>query len=69
MKLQSHRDIWTNTPDYWWSEDGRVISPYFISEEDALSWRRENDPDFSCNGTDTEYIPEWDEWKANKDLK
>lgn len=69
MKLNSHRDIWTSTLDYWWTEGGKIISPYFLSEEDAIKWREENDPDYSCNGTDTEYLSEWDEWKPNRDLK
>jgi coproporphyrinogen III oxidase len=69
MKLQNHRDLWTNKPDYWWTLDGKVISPYFSNQEDAILWKEENESDYSCNGTDVEYLPEWDAWKANKDVK
>jgi len=57
MKLESHRDMWTNRYDYWWTDDKRIISPYFVSEEEANRWMKER-----------EESTEWDAWKPNKDL-
>ena len=70
MELNKHKDNWTNTTDYWWSEGEKIISPYFLKEEDALKWKqcvqdamlkfkKENYSDcldYSCNGTDTDPI-------------
>jgi hypothetical protein len=58
MKLESHRDMWTNKPDYWWSDGKRIISPYFASEEEANRWKKER-----------EESTEWDSWKPNRDLR
>jgi hypothetical protein len=45
--------MWTNTTDHWWTLDGKSISPFFASYQDALDWMKE-------------YETSWDNWKAIK---
>lgn len=52
-KLVKYRDAGMNTYTYFWTDfRGRIASPYYESEADAMKWKRD----------------EWDDWKANKDI-
>ena len=41
-KLIKYRDAGMNTYTYFWTIDGRVVSPYFDHETDAKEWTYEN---------------------------
>ena len=42
MILDSILDRWINTTIYFWRDSrGRIISPYFDSEDQAQEWLRE----------------------------
>ena len=44
-----------NTYTYFWkNEEERVVSPFYDSEKEAMSFIKEAD--------------EWDNWKSNKDI-
>jgi hypothetical protein len=52
LELVKYRDPGLPTYTYFWTNsDGRVMSPYFNSPEEANAW------------LDTS----WDNWKSNKD--
>lgn len=38
MKLVQYRDAGLHTYTYFWTRDGKVISPYFDSEKEAKDW-------------------------------
>jgi hypothetical protein len=43
MKLDSIRDMWTNTYTYFWRDSsGKLTSPYFDSEKEAEEWLEKN---------------------------
>ena len=41
MWLDSIKDRWTNSYTYFWrnNETGRIIGPYFDSEDEAYEWK------------------------------
>ena len=41
-KLIKYRDAGMNTYTYFWTIDGRVVSPYFDHEKDAKEWTNED---------------------------
>ena len=42
-KLIKYRDAGMNTYTYFWTIDGRVVSPYFDHENEAKEWTYGND--------------------------
>lgn len=46
-KLIKYRDAGMNTYTYFWTINGRVVSPYFDHENDAKEWKYE---DISTDG-------------------
>jgi hypothetical protein len=46
-KLIKYRDAGMNTYTYFWTIDGRVVSPYFDHEQPAKEWKYE---DSTANG-------------------
>jgi hypothetical protein len=44
MVLEFIRDRWTNTDTYFWRDDstGKIIGPYFDTEDQAQEWLRQN---------------------------
>jgi hypothetical protein len=41
-KLIKYRDAGMNTHTYFWSINGRCVSPYFDNEDQAKEWKYEN---------------------------
>lgn len=41
-KLIKYRDAGMNTYTYFWTINGRVVSPYFDHENDAKEWTNED---------------------------
>jgi len=41
-KLIKYRDAGMNTYTYFWTIDGRVVSPYFDHENQAKEWKYED---------------------------
>ena len=44
MVLECIKDRWTNTDTYFWRNNstGRIIGPYFDTEDQAQEWLRQN---------------------------
>jgi hypothetical protein len=42
-KLIKYRDVGMNTYTYFWTIDGRVVSPYFDDETTAKEWKYEDE--------------------------
>ena len=44
MVLECIRDRWTNSDTYFWRNNstGKIISPYFDTEDQAQEWMRQN---------------------------
>jgi hypothetical protein len=44
MVLECIRDRWTNSDTYFWRNNstGKIISPYFDTEDQAQEWLRQN---------------------------
>lgn len=49
MKLEKVRDLWTNLYTYFYTEEKRVVSPYFDSEAEALHWKERQDRPWKDN--------------------
>ena len=46
MKLESIKDMWTNTYTFFWRDaNNKLIGPYFNSEQEAEEWLQENPTD------------------------
>jgi hypothetical protein len=54
MILESIRDRWTNTDTYFWRDNstGKLIGPYFDTEDQAQEWMRQNLVDGGDHGFD-----------------
>lgn len=56
IELVKYRDAGLPTYTWFWvTSNHKVISPYFDSEEDAMSWKNDNHS-----------TTEWDNWKSIK---
>ncbi len=44
MVLECIKDRWTNTDTYFWRNNstGRIVGPYFDTEDQAQEWLRQN---------------------------
>ena len=44
MVLECIKDRWTNTDTYFWRSNstGRIVGPYFDTEDQAQEWLRQN---------------------------
>ena len=43
MVLECIKDRWTNTDTYFWRDSlGRLIGPYFDTEDQSQEWMRQN---------------------------
>ena len=73
MKLIKYRDAGMSTYTYFWvrEEGSGVISPYFDSEEQALTWAKEDK--LATHEEQQDWVKKhrsdpWDEWKSSKDI-
>jgi hypothetical protein len=51
MTLDFIVDRWTNTTTYFWRDNsvGKIVSPYFDSEDQAQEWLRQQLTDVDLN--------------------
>jgi hypothetical protein len=53
MVLEHIRDRWTNSVTYFWRDTtGKIIGPYFDSDEQAQAWLKQNSVDGGDYGFD-----------------
>lgn len=55
MKLIQYRDIGMHTYTYFYTNDDKVVSPYFDSEKEAIDWYNEQ-------------LHKFENWKPSKDI-